>query len=130
MKKSLLFLITLTLVFSLAGCFKKQVVEEVIPEVEGVPETGRVLDISDKTGQTATVTPGDVLYLKLSAGEEELKQWSVTAPTSGNYLLLTDHKGEEWWLKIEETGAFDLEFDFGDPGEEADDTFSLHVVSE
>ena len=145
MKKISLLFITLLLAFSLSACFKKDKIDlaqEV--EISGVPETGRVLDITQMNDKTATVTPGDVLYFKLEGEADSGKQWNVIGPTSGNYLMLKDHKvvglnnpdiesgkfTDEWWLKIEDTGIFDLEFEYGLPDQEAEEFFNFKVVSQ
>lgn len=143
MKKVLISLIVLSLTFSLTACFKKQVDESEVA-IDGVPETGRVLDISDKIGQTATVTPGDILYLKLTGESDSDKEWSVVAPTTGDYLKLKDHKvigltdpkildgqfTNEWWLKIEAEGIFDMQFDYGVAGQKVEDSFEIKIISE
>ena len=91
MKKFLPLLIILFLAFSLSAC-RKNTETERQREIFGVPETGTVLDITEKNGQTLTVTPGDILYLKLRGESKSGKQWSVISPTSGNFLMLKDHK--------------------------------------
>ena len=143
MKKIIFLSLILAAAFGLAAC-KNQAQTDSAAEISGVPETGLVLDITEKNGQTTTVTPGDVLYLKLTGEADSGKQWTVTAPTKGNSLRLKDHKivgldnpeilagqfTDEWWLKIEEPGAFDLKFDYGVSGEPAEQFFSLEVVSQ
>ena len=148
MKKILLLFVILSLFFSLSACFKKAgsdlSKDSKDTEIDGVSETGLVLDISEMNDKTATVTPGDVLYFKLEGEADSGKQWSVVGPTSGDYLMLKDHKvvglnnpeieggkfTDEWWLKIEDTGIFDLEFEYGLPNQEAEEFFSFKVISQ
>lgn len=148
MKKFLFIFIIFFLAISLSACFNKgksaELEAEIQAEIEarGVPETGRVLDISEMNDQTATVTPGDVLYFKLTGEADSGYQWSVTGPTSGDYLMLKDHKvvglndpesgtfTDEWWLKIEEPGDFDLQFEYGLPGKDPEEFFRFKVISE
>lgn len=144
MRKFLISLTILSLAFGLSACGQKTEELDFDLEMFGVPETGRVLDIGDKSGQRSTTTPGDVLYLKLTGEADSGKQWAVTSPTSGDYLILKDHKVtglndpevsngqfiDEWWLKIESTGIFDLQFDYGVIGQVAEQTFKLEVISQ
>jgi len=143
MKKILLIFTIFLLTFSLSACFfSKDKPDEIAEVIDGVPETGRVLDISEMNDQTATVTPGDVLYFKLTGEADSGYQWSVTGPTSGDYLMLKDHKvvgltdpeagtfTDEWWLKIEEPGIFDLQFEYGLPSQEPEEFFRFKVISQ
>lgn len=143
MKKILSIFIILFLAFSLSAC-RKNTEAEWQKEIYGVPETGTVLDITEKNDQTIIVMPGDILYLKLKGESDSGKQWSVTSPTTGNFLMLKDHKtiglndpqilgGEftdEWWLKIESKGEFYLQFDYGVVAKEAEKSFKLKVISQ
>jgi len=145
MKKIFLSLTILFLVFSLSACFKKEA-EEVVstPKVEGTVETGLVLDVTEKNDQTVETTPGDVLYLKLVGEANSNRQWTVTSPTSGDFLLLKDHQvigltdpevlggqfTDEWWLKIENKGEFDLQFSYGEPNKKAEKIFKAKVISQ
>lgn len=128
----ILFL-TMILIFALglSACGKKAELPsgEANLNVNGVPETGKEIDISGLNGQSATATPGDVLYLKFAGVFENGRQWDFTSPTSGDYLMLKNHEfsktadpanpkvenyANEWRLKIEKTGVFDLQFDYHD----------------
>jgi chagasin family peptidase inhibitor I42 len=116
------------------------------PKVEGQEETGRVLDITEMAGQSAITTPGDILYLKLVGESNSGLQWQAVAPTSGNYLLLKDHEviglddsnilegqfTDEYWLKVEETGEFNLKFDYVTPAKanELEDSFEIKIISQ
>ncbi|MBI3290831.1 protease inhibitor I42 family protein [Candidatus Falkowbacteria bacterium] len=143
LKKILPVVLILFLALTISACKKKPsgpTEEEVI--FDGVRETGLVLDISEKSGQSATTTPGDVLYIKLTGEAGSGNQWTVIAPTTGSFLMLKDHKAtgltdeaegaiftDEWWLKIEETGNFEIGFSYGVPGEEPLDFFNFNVIS-
>ncbi|MDX9892922.1 MAG: hypothetical protein RB292_00720 [Patescibacteria group bacterium] len=134
-------ILILVLGLMLAGCGKPAAQTLEVP-VSGVPETGLVLDVSSQTGQTATVTPGDVLYLKLISSVDSPKQWMATSPTSGDYLILKDHKTaglaeesakeiiNEWWFKVAKVGNFNLGFIYGEFGKTPDQVFDLTVVSQ
>lgn len=150
MKKLFSFLIILSLVFVLSACFgsnsnkEKNQQKETNLEIYGVPETGRVLDITEINGQTATVTPGDILHLKLIGEANSGRQWSVISPTAGDYLMLKDHQvigldnseilggkfTDEWWLKVEKTGEFELQFDYSAVNKEPEDSFKFKVISQ
>jgi len=145
MKKSLLVISILLVAVIFAGCSKADKgndSEVVDTSIYGVPETGTVIDITERNTLVATTTPGDVLYLKLLGESSSGKQWTVSAPTSGNSIMLQDHKitglgdevgGEftdEWWLKVEEIGEFSLQFDYGELGQEVEDTFELKIISQ
>lgn len=141
-KRFLPFIFILALALGLTACSKSDPVEQ-RPSYLGVEETGYVLDITDKVGQTATLTPGDVLYLKLEGEADSNKQWTVTSPTSGDFVMLKDHQviglndaeildgkfTDEWWIKIETVGNFNLGFAYGFPDEEAEEIFRLEVIS-
>src|SRR3989338_3335006 len=77
---------------AVTGCKKAEPVDTGLDQGSGVPETGLVIDISDKNGSSATTTPGDVLYIKLTGAPDYGKQWNVAAPTSGDWIMLKDHK--------------------------------------
>jgi len=149
--KKLIFIFTVGfLVFSLSGCGCSKKNGDALPadtwnyEAYGVKETGLVIDITEMNQQSATTTPGDVLYLKLTGEAGSKKQWSVVSPTSGDYIMLKDHKvnglgstdaedgqfTDEWWLKIENQGEFEIKFNYGAAGKEAEDSFSFIVVSQ
>lgn len=112
--------------------------------MEGAPETGVVLDITEKNGQSSTAKPGDILYLKLTGEAASGKQWAVVSPTSSDYIMLKGHKligltdskapdgqfTDEWWLKVEKTGNFELQFDYGVLGKKAEKSFQFSVVSQ
>lgn len=143
-KKLSLGILVLTLTLLIAGCSKAKVTDTLENDIAvyGVPETGVELDITEKNTLVATTTPGDVLYLKLLGEAASGKQWTVAAPTSGQQIMLKDHKivglgdeeleifTDEWWLKIEETGEFSLQFDYGKPGQKVEDTFILKIISQ
>ena len=145
MRKIIFSIIVLSLAFSLTACRKNNAVtEDLLINISGAPETGVVLDVSDKTGQTVTVSPGDVLYLKLTGEADSGKQWVVVSPTTGDYVMLKDHKvvgindpkilegqfTDEWWIKIEDTGTFTLQFNYGVMGKAVEDSFKLEIISE
>lgn len=135
-------ILVLALAIVVVGCKKKVVEEEIIdPRIFGVPETGVVIDATDRNGGSATTTPGDIIYIKLTGEALSGKQWSVAAPTSGSQLMLFDHQvvdllneeaeefTDEWWLKIEETGEFLIKFTYGQPGIQPEDSFELNIIS-
>ncbi len=143
-RKILLLLVVFGLAIFLSACGKKEQPVDVDEfNTAGVPETGLVIDVTELNGQTATTTPGDVIYLKLSGEADSGNQWSVISPTTGGYIMLTDHQligiadptildgqfTDEWWLKIEKVGTFDLQFDYGTFGSEVIESFELEIVS-
>lgn len=139
MKKFLLTTLLFAVFLSLVACQKKT--PQLEPVETSVPETGKVLDISEKNGQEINVTPGDVLYLKLTGEGGSGDQWLTISPTSGDYLSLKDHQVEglnepdttstsQWWLKIEQVCDFYLQFDYGKIGEEPEDNFRIRVISQ
>lgn len=140
MKKfSFVFLIlALTIVFT--GC-KKKVVEET-PVIIGVPETGKVIDVTSLNGGQATTTPGDIIYIKLTGEPVSGKQWSLVRFPTSSQLMLKDHLvtgleddqasqfTDEWRIKIEETGEFLLKFDYGITNEEAEFIYEINIISQ
>jgi len=145
MEKSLLVISILLVAVIFAGCSKADKgndSEVVDTSIYGVPETGTMIDITERNTLVATTTPGDVLYLKLLGESSSGKQWTVSAPTSGNSIMLQDHQitglgdeagqefTDEWWLKVEEIGEFSLQFDYGELGQEVEDTFELKIISQ
>jgi len=64
MRKFLPLAAIILIAFTISACSKNKVVNKVVEEYNfealGVPETGVVLDLTEKNGQTATTTPGDV----------------------------------------------------------------------
>jgi len=145
MKKIFLSIAILVLTFSLVGCFKSNKTDSnQEPQFEGAKPTGVVLDITEKNGQSGTVKPGDILYLKLTGEAASGKQWTVVSPATGDYLMLKDHKligladskapdgqfTDEWWLKVEKTGNFELKFDYGVMGEKAEKSFQFSVITQ
>lgn len=155
-----IFFLALALVFaaSLSACGKKADwpgrEAKTNINVNGVPETGKVIDITDLNNQTATTTPGDILYLKFFGILEDGRQWDFISPTAGDYLMLKDHQlsqapdeknpkienyVNEWRLKIEKTGIFDLQFNYNNysrlgkkslTAPKPDKIFKLKIISE
>ena len=142
-KKLLLLGIIFGLTIFLAACGKKNEPTDKY-NAAGVPETGLVIDVSELNDQTVTTTPGDILYLKLTGEADSGNQWSAISPTGGGHIMLSDHKligiidpeildgqfTDEWWLKVEKTGTFYLQFDYGAFGSEVIESFKLEVVSQ
>ena len=144
-KKLTILTAVLLLAFTVTACKKKNSEDEALQqEIYGVPATGLELDITDLNGQTATVTPGDILYLKLEGEAEAKKQWTVASPTSGDMFMLQNHQTlglqdataldgkftDEWRLKIERIGNFNLQFDYGILGKKSESSFQINIVSQ
>lgn len=137
MKKKLLTLFVLSfLVFGLAACKNKSTEQKEVV----TPETGNVVDVSDKNTQEVTVTPGDVLYLKL-IGKEQGMQWMAASPTSSDCITLKNQTVEglnqpktdavfQWWIKIEKTCTFNLQFDYSKIKEAPATSFKVKVISQ
>jgi predicted secreted protein len=149
MKKILLFFLVLALSLSLVGCGNKanQNINSDQPQapiIEGQPETGTTIDLTTKNNQTVTTTPGDILYVKLDGPANKGYQWSLVSPLSGDFLMLKDHKvvgltdakilngkfTDEWWLKVEKTGDFDLKFDYAKINKRTEKFFKVRIVSQ
>jgi len=144
-KKTFLILAIFVLAVFISACQKSAPAPIEQTNVNrGVPETGNVIDVSEKSGETFNVVPGDVVYLKLVGQSKSGKQWTVVSPTQGDYLSLKEQKvtglddkeilagktNFEWWLKIENKGEFDLQFDYAKPGKKAEQTFKIKVISQ
>ena|SRR3989344_3835615 len=127
----------------LYGCQKKTTTA--IPAAPvSVAETGTVVDITEKNNQSITVTPGDVIYVKLTGEAASGNQWSVISPVSGDFVSLKDHIVigltdrnakdkqfiDEWWIKVEKKASFDLQFDYGRPNDKAKKSFKISIVSQ
>ena len=142
MRKLSLVILALAVGLTLAGCKKANPADEYDVVALGIKPTGVTLDISDKNGSSVTAAPGDVLYLKLVSPAVATKQWTVVAPTSGQPLMLQERKVadrqneqatefvDEWWLKIEQTGNFPLQFDYGQAGKKAENSFAVGIISQ
>ncbi|OGY50222.1 MAG: hypothetical protein A2951_01590 [Candidatus Buchananbacteria bacterium RIFCSPLOWO2_01_FULL_56_15] len=137
MKKSLALILFLALL--LAGCGKRE--SAVAPAVVGVPETGVVIDLSERNGSEVTTRPGDVLYLKLTGEGGSGKQWTTVSPTSSDCLILKDQQVAnltepaasstfQWWFKVEQTCRVDVRFDYGKLLKKADASFGVHITSQ
>ena len=136
MRKLILFLL---LAIILAGCGKREAA--VTPVVVGVPETGVVIDLSERNGSEVTTGPGDVLYLKLTGEGGNGKQWTTVSPTSSDCLILKDQQVAnlnepatsstfQWWFKVEKACRVDVSFDYGKLLKSADASFSVHITSQ
>ncbi|MFA6410378.1 MAG: protease inhibitor I42 family protein [Candidatus Buchananbacteria bacterium] len=148
MKKIFLAFSILILLFGLTGCFNfnaQSKAEKAAQQakISGRPESGKVVDLTALNGQTVNVSLGDVLYIKLMGEANKGYQWKVTSPVTGDYLWLKDHKTvgltdpkapdgkftDEWWLKAENPGTFDLQFEYGLVGKTPTQTFKVQVIS-
>lgn len=128
---------------SVLGCWRKKPDNTLNQETEKI---GQTYDVSDKSGQEITVAPNDILYLKLEGESKSGFHWQVASPTSGNFLVLRDHKlvglddpevlsgkfTDEWWLKVQETGEANLQLDYVVPGKskEPKNSFKLKIISQ
>ena len=103
----------------------------------------RVVDISALNNQTVTTTPGDVLYLKLEGAADGKHQWNFAAQEAIDKLTLKDQKlsgftpnqpggkfTAEWWLQVQQTGNFRLQFDYAQYNKKAEKSFVVQVVSQ
>lgn len=143
-KKILIIFIAMFLVVSLSACFKKtefETEDQLI--IEGAAETGRIIDITGQNNQSAVAAPGDIIYVKLTGEADSGKQWNIVSPTSGDFLMLKDHKivglsdseilneefTDEWWFKVEKTGTFNLQFDYALFGKDPEHFFKFEVIS-
>ena len=143
-KSSVLSLVLLLLIVSLAGCWRSKAETSLVGDEAAA--IGQTYDVTDKNGEAVTVEPGDVLYLKLEGESQSGWQWSVVSPTSGEFFVLQDHQTvglddpdvldgkftDEWWIKVQESGESNLQFDYGVPGkaDEPQDSFGLKVISQ
>lgn len=128
----------------LYGCQKKTTTAVTPPAPVSVAETGTVVDVTEKNNQSITVVPGDIIYVKLTGEAASGNQWTVVSPISGDAVSLKDHVvvgltdrnakdkqfTDEWWIKIEKTGSFDLQFDYGRPNDKAKKSFKVSIVSQ
>lgn len=114
--------------------------EEKIILLEDFPETGTVLDISDQNGGSALLVPGDIIYVKLVGEAASGKQWTAVIPTTKESLVLMDHKltdlnneevdffTDEWWIKVVEPDVFTLQYNYGLPFEDVEQTFTFDIT--
>lgn len=143
-KKFLIISLSFIIILGLVGCKKKtdQLIQSNPVNLE-VPETGRVIDISDKEGQEVTVTAGDILYLKLTGKSEKGYQWLTISPAGGDCLTLKDQQVDglaqpnatstafQWWLKVQKFCLpFDLQFDYVKIKGKVKDSFKIKVISQ
>jgi hypothetical protein len=142
MRKKFLILTILFSAAVLSACNKpavKPAVSEPAAVLETVAETGRVVDLTTLAGQTATVTPGDVLYDKFRYNDKN-REYSIGSANAGDYLSLKDQKMStdqatketvvERWFKVEKVGQFDLIFNYGLPLKKADKVFEYKIISQ
>ncbi|MFA5022018.1 MAG: protease inhibitor I42 family protein, partial [Patescibacteria group bacterium] len=111
---------------------------------DGRAETGTVIDITSLNGQTVNAKLGDVIYIKLTGQANKGYQWSIASPTAADYLMLKDHKNsglndpnaaegkftDEWWLKVQNPGEFDLQFDYGQTKKPTTQTFKIKIITQ
>lgn len=143
-KKFLIISLSFIVILAIVGCKKKtdQLIQSNPVNLE-VPETGRVIDISDKEGQEVTVTAGDILYLKLASKSEKGYQWLTISPAGGDCLTLKDQKVDglaqpnatsttfQWWLKVQKFCLpFNLQFDYVKMKGKAKDSFKIKVIGQ
>lgn len=138
MKYKVLAIGVLLLAVIFTGCTKKTGENKtVLPE--DLPETGNVVDVSQKSGGSMNFVPGDIVYIRLVGEANSQKQWSVVSPTSSDILVLKDHKitgltdetakefTDEWWLKVVKRGQTLLQFDYGIFGEAVEQSFTFNI---
>lgn len=135
--KKILFLSLLALTLVSSGCIKKTV-----DPITGVKETGTVIEAVN--GQSYQAKPGDVVHVKLTGQAKSGKQWSVASSTTIDLVMLKDHQVtgleetasaeeelvDQWWIKVEKTGEITLSFNYGSPGSEILDSFSVKIISQ
>ena len=143
MKKVLIVTVLVLSLTVLYGCQKKNTTAAPVISAS-VTETGTVVDVTEKNTQSITVVPGDVIYVKLTGEAASGNQWTVVSPVSGDFVSLKDHVvvgltdraakdkqfTDEWWIKVEKKGTFDLQFDYGRPNDKAKKSFKVSVVSQ
>lgn len=116
-----------------------------MPVSSAVPETGTVLDLSDRNQQVVITVPGDVLTVPLIGAADGRMQWSFRSPISGGYLTMKAHtvttedarisSGEqlsEWTFKVEQAATFPLRFEYHNPASKLAPVkvFSVLVVAD
>lgn len=128
--------IFLAVVILLTGCGKAPVSTPITDQ--GVKETGVVIDVSDKIGQTVSAQLGDIVYFKLTGEGGSGRQWSVTAPTSSPCVVLKDQHVDrlvephatstfEYWLLVEQACPFTVSLEYGKLKQKSVRTFSVQV---
>ena len=136
-----LLLVGLLVAGLLTGCRQKPAVDVSSSIAAEVPETGRVIEVATLNGGTATTTPGDILYLKLSGQGGSKNQWLALAPTSSDLLKLKSQEVNnlnqagteatfEWWFKVEKIGQTKLQFDYQKIGQKPSQNFQLDIISQ
>lgn len=85
MKKTFFSFIILLTVFSLTACQSKKIGPDGNANLE--PDTGLVIDISEKNNQTISVRPGDRVKFQLESTKGEPEQW-VFEPLTTDIIYL------------------------------------------
>lgn len=144
MKKKLFLFSILLLSIVLVGCsVLKPAEKEGKEKVTTVPETGTIVNATDKDGQEILVVPGDVVELNLTGTESSEFIWTIISPTSEDCISLKEHKNtgteegslivtSDWKFKVEKFCSVDLSLNYIDfkDIENPKDTFSVKIISQ
>ncbi|MFA6321908.1 MAG: hypothetical protein WCX71_00320 [Candidatus Buchananbacteria bacterium] len=142
MRKKILIILVLFFALTLSACSfgtKSQVNQQTVEEAVGVAETGKVIDLSVQNNQTNTTTPGDVLSVKF-VNKDKNREYVIAGIAAASYVSLKDQKVTSddktnertvtWLFKVEKTGQFKLEFNYGWPGKKVEKTFTYNILSQ
>jgi predicted secreted protein len=146
MFKKILLIITISvLVMGLVAC-KKGTDNHQYETNHSVPDTGRVIDVTEKNNSIVFTEPGDAILITLKAEKDSGFQWSFREPISGGYLTLKRHdiitendprleEGElisEWKFKIEKAAQFNILLEYEQPAvsKEPKEVFLIKIVSD
>ncbi len=143
-KRILLIILAVVIVFGLGGCLKKEVENQLTNT--SVPDTGKIIDITEKNKQVIAAVPGDAILITLKTKKNEDWQWSFREPIAGEYLSLKRHdiitEGDtrvledemisEWKFKIEKAGEFNIRFNLEESTETKNpkEVFLVKIISD
>jgi len=126
-KKILFSIILLGGIIGLVACRQNSANSNVNNQAsQEVPDSGVVIDITEKNGQIIFANLGDELIIDLKGNTDDKYQWSFREPISGGFLILkkhniieTDDKRlannefiSEWRFKLIKSGTFEIRFDY------------------
>lgn len=146
LRRSALLLAAIGLPLVVVACSNRRPDAAVNANV-AIPETGVVVDLSERNGTAVFVQPGDVLLVNLKGDNVKYprSQWSFRAPLTGNELTLKRHEAfipdgasdqagsftAVWEFKVERASAFEIRLEYEQLGQRAPlETFSVYVVSD
>lgn len=126
MKKIVLFIIIILVVFAFSACktSKKEMSTASTNISMEIPETGNIIDLTEKNNQIAYASAGDILLIAFKDSAKSQNQWSFRGPIEQKIVTLKEHNIitendsrikdteilNEWRLKVLNDTDFEIVF--------------------